>query len=211
MEASARKGLITPVEANESSAGSSSWGRRRPLEKRWRKGRSGSHGHGGYSVRKFSCATLGMLLALFLSGDGALAHGGGDAGGDVPRQRALPNPPSPSLLDAWDALLAARDGIAGGIEAGRTDRISEEASAIPDLARSLMQKTGDLNDTQRRRVRSGITQLSKVAEHLQMAADTGDAEVFRGDLMRIDRALRLIRAQYPEGSLPADHARGRRD
>lgn len=149
---------------------------------------------------------LAALLALLVSGSGAFAHGGGDGVGE--RQTVSRPPPSEDLLDAWDALLAAREDVAGGIEAGRSERIHHGAGVILEIAQSLEPK-GNLNDAQRRRVRSGLTQLWKVAEHLQAAADAGDRELFRGDLIRIDRALRVIRAQYP--GLPVDHASGGRD
>ena len=161
--------------------------------------------------------TLGILIALLLPSGGALAHGGGGGGGGDQRRSAPPSPPSKDFIKAWNALLAARDGIAEDIEAGRLDSIHDKAGVVPELAQALMQQTGDLSDAKRARVKSGVTQLSKVAEHLRMVAGTGGVEVLRGDLKRIDRAVRLIRAQYSEGSLPlgaqsaAGHAEGHHD
>ena len=97
------------------------------------------------------------------------------------------------------------------------DRIDEKVAVIPELAQEVMQQTGNLSGSKRARVKSGVTQLTKVAEHLHMVVGTGDADVLRGDLKRIDRALRLIRTQYSEGSLPlgaqspAGHAKGHHD
>lgn len=162
------------------------------------------------SARGTCRLTVVVLLGFLLSGGSAFAHGGGDVGGAGQRQTVSRTPPSEGFLDAWDALLAAREDIAGGIEAGRSDRIHHGAGAILGIAQSL-EPTGDLNGAQRKRVRSGLTQLWKVAEHLQTVADAGDGELLRGDLIRIDRALRLIRAQYPKDSLPVDRASDRRE
>jgi len=150
---------------------------------------------------KFSSyVALGLLLALLLSASGAFAHGGEGGGGNRPGPVA--NRPSVHLIETWHLLLAARDAIAMGIEAGQSDRIHEKAETVPKLAQTLMRESSDLSQAKRARVKSGVTQLSKVSEHLFTVAESGDPKLLLGDLKRIDRALRLIRAQYPEDSLP---------
>jgi hypothetical protein len=92
--------------------------------------------------------------------------------------------------------------MAEDVEAQRLGSVRQKAGMLPELAQALMPHTGDLKDSKRKRVQSGVTQLTKVAEHLQATADEAGESTFQGDLKRIDRALRLISTQYPEGNLP---------
>lgn len=154
-------------------------------------------------------------MVLLLPSISASAHGERSGGGR--RQSAVSSPPSKGLIAAWSPLLATCEAIAEDVATRRLEGIHQKAGLVPKLAQALMLKTGDLRDSQRKRVKSGVTQLTKVAEHLQMVADTGGEEILQGDLKRINRALRLINSQYSEGSLPlgaysaAGHARDYRD
>ena len=103
---------------------------------------------------------------------------------------------------AWSALVATCEAIAENVATGRLEGIHAKAGLVPELARALMVQTSDLIDPKRKRVRSGVTQLTKIAEHLLTVTSTGNEAVLQGDLKRIDRALRMINAQYSEGSLP---------
>lgn len=145
---------------------------------------------------------LGLLLGLFLHLPVvAVANGGHGGGGPRPSVQSS-SPPSAGLLKSWGVLLAAYDTIADDVEHGRLKSIQANAGRVPDLARALMEQLGDLSGSKRSRVRSGVTQLSSVAEHLHGAAGTGNTELFPADLKRISRALQLISSQYAKGQLP---------
>lgn len=119
----------------------------------------------------------------------------------------VPEPP-PEFLEAWRDLLTAREEIEDGIAAKRPAQIRAAARAIEPLALALQRWTADLPGTKATRARSGAIQLSKISEHLVEVADRGDERILLADLKRIDRALRMIAAQYPEGSLPGASSHG---
>ena len=160
---------------------------------------------------------LGLLTAAFLY-PSVVAIADGGHGGGGPRPSAQTSTlPSAGLLKSWGVLLDACDTIADDVEHGRLKSLQENAGRVPTLARALMGQLGDLSGPKRSRVSSGVTQLSKVAEHLHGAAGTGNTELFPGDLKRISRALKLISSQYAKGHLPvsshavAGHSKGHHD
>lgn len=174
------------------------WSRRSTPHVRWQRNQAASRLN---PSRHIVLRTL--VAALLLQGGSAWAHGN-EGGNDGQRTGGAPVAPSRSVVEAWGALVAARDGIAEDIEGGRVDGIRWRARKLPELAQKLMQESGDLSAPRRSRVKGGVTQLSRVAEHLQEVAASGNADVLRGDLKRIDRALRMIHAQFPKDSLPLD-------
>ena len=145
---------------------------------------------------------LGTLMALLLPTISALAGGNHGGGGHQPIPSPIASPPSEGLIAAWGALTATCGALAEDVEAGRLGSVHQKAGTLPELAQALMLQADALNDSKRKRVKSGVIQLTKVAEHLKTISDAGSEAALKGDLKRIDRALRLINSQYPEGSLP---------
>ncbi len=108
---------------------------------------------------------------------------------------------SAHLADAWKALMAARDAIAGDIESGALDDVHAKAEPLPKLVAALLERSGDLDAAKRTRVGGAARQVTRVADALHEAADGGDAARTRKELSRLDGLLELIRAQYPAGAL----------
>lgn len=152
--------------------------------------------------RPILSAVSAAMAALALLPGAAMAHGspGGGSAGSAPSP--VPEPP-PEFLEAWRDLLTAREEIEDGIAAKRPAQIRAAARNIGPLALVLQRVTTD-----RPRARSGAIQLSKISEHLVEVADRGDERVLLADLKRIDRALRMIAAQYPGGSLSSGSPHG---
>ncbi len=152
-------------------------------------------------------AVCAAMAALALLPGAAMAHGspGGGSAGSAPSP--VPEPP-PEFLGAWRDLLTARGEIEDGIATKRPARIRAAARKIGPLALVLQRVTADPSGAKRTRARSGAIQLSKISEHLVEVADSGDERILLADLKRIDRALRMIAAQYPGGSLPGANSHG---
>ncbi len=108
---------------------------------------------------------------------------------------------SAQLADAWKALMAARNAIAGEIESGALDDVHARAEPLPKLVAALLEQSGDLDAAKRTRVDGAARQVTRVADALHEAADGGDATRTRKELSRLDGLLELIRAQYPAGAL----------
>lgn len=157
--------------------------------------------------RPILSAVCAAMAGLALLPGAAMAHGspGGGSAGSAPSP--VPEPP-PEFLEAWRDLLTAREEIEAGIAAKRPAQIRAAARNIRPLALVLQRLTADLSRTKTTRARSGAIQLSKISEHLVEVADRGDERILLADLKRIDRALRMIAARYPEGSLPGASSHG---
>ena len=157
---------------------------------------------GSTSWLRFHIIAWFLCLALFPTADQASAHGGPSGGGaqEAPQEQL----PAASFLATWSDLLKTRHAIAEAIETGRRRDLEMEARQLPRQGERLLEHAGDLDRFRRNRVKRGVTQLSKVAEHLQAVANSAGESELRADLTRIDRALRTIRSSYPGDSLPAE-------
>jgi uncharacterized cupredoxin-like copper-binding protein len=158
-------------------------------------------------------ACVASVLSLACSADSEHAdeahgvdqgeHSGAHAGHEVSTPQAA------SLADAWTALMAARDTIAGDIENDTFGDVHAKAESLPGLVAALLEQSRDLEPAKRARVEGAAKQVGRVADALHVAADRGAADRTRKELTRLSDLLELIRAQYPVGALDAGtHAHG---
>ncbi len=108
------------------------------------------------------------------------------------------------LAETWTALAETRDAINADVNAAKLGEVHDKAGRLPLLMGSLLEHSASLVPEKRARVQGAANQISKVAEQLHEAADSGDETRTRRKLKRLDGLLGLIRAQYPEGA-PEDH------
>jgi len=150
-----------------------------------------------------------VLLALPLVATADSGHGdsaesaseGGNSGAHGSHGGSTPRPAG--LAGAWAALMGARDAIAADVESGALGDVHAKAEPLPDLVVALLQESGDLDASKRRRVDGAAKQVTRVATALHVAADRADAAKTRKELSRLDGLLELIHAQYPAGTLDA--------
>jgi uncharacterized cupredoxin-like copper-binding protein len=157
---------------------------------------------------------LGVLaaLALPLGAESDSGHGEEPASAsDAGHSHAGGGPEAvrpASLAGAWEALVSARDAIAGDVERGELSGIHAEAEPLPELAGAVLARSDDLEAGRRARVEGAVKQVARVADALHDAADRGDAARTRKELARLDGLLALIRAQYPAGALETSASHG---
>lgn len=142
-----------------------------------------------------------ILLALPFAASADSEHGHEAQSASEAGHGAASEAQSAQLADAWKALMAARDAIAGKIESGALDDVHAKAEPLPKLVEALLEQSGDLDAAKRTRVDGAARQVTRVADALHEAADGGDAGRTRKQLSRLDGLLELIRAQYPAGAL----------
>lgn len=157
---------------------------------------------------------VGILGALVLvaqsfavSADSGHEHGKGGSsgmhsGGHEGHGAAMPQ--ATNLPGAWQALMAARDGIAADVESGALDNVHAKSEPLPALVTALLKQSGDLDAGKRVRVEGAAKQVTRIANSLHKAADAGDETRSRKDLSRLDGLLKLMRAQYPVGALDGE-------
>ncbi len=100
------------------------------------------------------------------------------------------------LAETWTALAQTRDAISADVNSGKLGDVHEKAGRLPPLMESLLEHSASLGSRKRARVQGVANQISKVAEQLHEAADSGDKTRTRRALKRLDGLLELIRAQY---------------
>jgi hypothetical protein len=145
-----------------------------------------------------------VLLALPFAACADSEHGNKADSASERGHEGAAQPPA-SVADAWTALMAARDAIAGDVESDALGDVHAKAEPLPKLAAALLEQSGDLDAGKRARVEGAAKQVTRVADALHEAADSGDEARTRKELSRLDGLLELIRAQYPASALDADH------
>jgi plastocyanin len=152
-------------------------------------------------------ASVAWVLSLACSAEpehGDEAHGADDAEhSGAHAGHGVSTPQVARLADAWTALAAARDAIAGDIESGALGDVHANAESLPGLVAAMLEQSRDLEPGNRARVEGAAKQLGRVADALHVAADRGAADRTRSELTRLNDLLELIRVQYPVGALEA--------
>ncbi len=138
-----------------------------------------------------------MWVLLLATGPGAsLADAGHEHEGEKSAAGHGGTGTHADIAETWTALDQTRDAIHADVDAGKLGEVHEKAGRLPLLMASLLEHSTALGPRKRARVQSAASQVSKVAEQLHEAADSGDETRTRRELKRLDGLLELIRAQY---------------
>ncbi len=155
-----------------------------------------------------ACLVVGLLPPLVAVADGGHGHGGSGAARDIsdePDHHEGAATGAEGLVEAWKAVMQARNAIQADVESGALGEVHAKAEPLPALIEAVLEASTELDPGRRQRVEGAAKQVERIADALHDAADGGDRDRTRRELERLDRLLKLIRAQYSEGALEAVH------
>ena len=148
-------------------------------------------------------AAAGLALALFgtqhaLSGDDGHSHGHGH-GHD---KKKLPEIPQ-TVPGAWKVIQESVAKMEKGLQSGQHDLIHKNEASLQAGLKILKRKSDVAGPKNQARLLGAIRQASKAGNALHHAADHGDKKGMAKKLTQLKGTLKVIAAQYPEGTLNA--------
>lgn len=114
---------------------------------------------------------------------------------------AMPTTSAAALDKARDLHMA----IAAQVKAKNLKPVHDGAEKMTETLNMLPGLSKDLPADKLKRVEGTVKNLAKALDALHDAADEGNQAGTEKQLTAVDSLMKVLAAQYPAGSMPADH------